>query len=296
MDEFALIREVVTQLGDRAKGRWIDVGPGDDAAVISQTPDTQAVASIDTLVANVHFPATAPAELIGYRALMVSMSDLAAMAATPRYALVALTLPTADVPWVKKMAQGMAEAARACDTYICGGNFAKGELSITVSVHGEVPEGAAVRRDGAQKGDTIYVSGELGAAAACVRLAEFQISNGTLSPLQARYFRPRARLDLVTQLQNHCSAAIDISDGLLADLSHLCAASNVQGSVNSDLIPLHPHAKLRDALSGGDDYELLCTAAIAMPGMTPIGEISAGAGVFLDNQWVETKGFNHFGA
>ena len=116
MDEFALIREMVRHLADRAQGPWVSLGPGDDAAVMLQSPQHDVVASIDTLVADVHFPADAPPFYIGYRALMVSLSDLAAMAATPRYVLGALTLPAADVAWVRELAEGMAAAARVCET------------------------------------------------------------------------------------------------------------------------------------------------------------------------------------
>lgn len=296
MDEFALIREVVNKLGDRAQGRWIELGPGDDAAIINQTPDTQVVASIDTLVADIHFPAAAPPELVGYRALMVSLSDLAAMAATPRYVLVALTLPSADATWVSKLAQGMAEAADVCDTYICGGNFSKGELSITVSVHGEVPVDTGIRRDGAKPGDTIYVSGALGGAAACVRQQNYSVRDDALDTLQSRYFKPRARTDMAGQLRQYAHAAIDISDGLLADMSHLCDASSVQADIQSSLIPVHSRATLQDALSGGDDYEILWTSPVQVPDMTAIGHISIGSGVRLDGQLIEAQGFNHFGA
>ena len=295
MDEFALIREVVNNLGDRAQGRWIALGPGDDAAVIDQSPDTQVVASIDTLVSGVHFPTDAAPELIGYRALMVSLSDLAAMAATPRYVLVALTLPNPDGAWVGQLARGMASAAEVCDTYLCGGNFARGPLSITVSVHGEVPDGQAVTRAGARVGDQIYVSGPLGGAAGCVREADFFIATGAeLSARQQRYYRPRARFDLMTDLRSQANAAIDVSDGLLVDLAHMCAASEVQARISSKLVPVFTGAQLDDALFGGDDYEILCTARQAIPGMIHIGEVTAGSDVLLDNNEVDAKGYNHF--
>ena len=295
MDEFSLIREVVAQLGDRARGPWVDLGPGDDSAVIQQTPNHQAVASIDALVGGVHFPMHAKPEHIGYRAFMVALSDLAAMAATPRYALVALNLPEPDENWVRALAQGMAMAARECDTYICGGNFAKGPLAITVSVHGEVPQGQAVTRSGAQPGDGVYVSGELGGAAACVREQTFDDS-GVLSECQLRYFKPRARVDLAPVLRGDAHAAIDISDGLLADLNHLCEASAVQANLVSAHIPVCAGATLQDALGGGDDYEILATGVASLPGMTRIGEISAGAGLRVDGKPVSATGFDHFGA
>lgn len=295
MDEFALIREVVKNLGDRAQGRWVELGPGDDAAVIAQSPGHQSVASIDTLVADVHFPASAPAEHIGYRAMMVALSDLAAMAATPRYVLVALTLPAADAGWVGELATGMAAAATACDTYLCGGNFARGPLSISVSVHGEVPHGMAVTRTGAQLDDKIFVSGPLGGAAACVRLAEFNFAS-ELNARQQKYLRPMARFDLIDTLRAKAHSAIDVSDGLLADLQHLCKASQVQANLCSVDLPVCSGATMEDALCGGDDYEILCTANQALPGMHCIGQIQAGGGVLVDGEQAQFEGYNHFGA
>jgi thiamine-monophosphate kinase len=293
VDEFALIGEVVAQLGDRARGGWVAHGPGDDAAVIAQTPDCQAVASIDTLVAGVHFPVDMPAEAIGYRALMVSLSDLAAMAATPRYALVALTLPVADPLWVRGLAQGMAAAARRTDVYICGGNFAQGPLSLTVSVHGEVENHGAVMRSGAEIGDRICVSGPLGGAAACVRLKAFDVGQRP-SPMQQCYHYPRARFDLLDVIRRSAHAAIDISDGLSKDLEHLCRASGVGADLHSANIPLVRGATLEDALYGGDDYEILCTAAAAPAELIEIGVVTAGPDVTLDGLPISARGYNHF--
>ena len=125
MDEFALIDTVLESLGDRAHGKWIATGPGDDSAVIDVTAGHQLVASIDTLIADVHFPASAPAQLVGYRAMMVALSDLAAMAATPRYVLVALNLEEPSADWCAALARGMRRAAEEADVYVCGGNFAR---------------------------------------------------------------------------------------------------------------------------------------------------------------------------
>lgn len=295
MDEFALIREVVTHLADRAQGPWVRLGPGDDAAVIEQSPGTDAVASIDTLVAGVHFPASAPPFYIGYRALMVSLSDLAAMAAEPRFVLVAVTLPTADAVWVAELAKGMAAAARVCDTYICGGNFARGPLSITVSVHGEVPEKKALKRSGALVGDALYVSGRLGGAAACVRLQEFNLTDD-MSERQCAYFMPQARVDLRQALRSHAHAAIDISDGLLADAFHLAQASAVQINIDSTALRLDDGVLLSDALSGGDDYQILATAAEPIAGLSAIGQVLEGQGVCVDGIPQQPDGYNHFGA
>jgi len=295
VDEFTLITELVKHLGSRAQGRWVQLGPGDDAAVIQATPGYDLVASIDTLLGDVHFPVEARPFDIGYRGMMVSLSDLAAMGAEPRYVLAALTLPEADVHWVTQLAQGMAEAAADCDTYLCGGNLTRGPLSMTVSVHGQLPAGEGVLRSGAQVGDHIYVSGPLGGAAACVRREDWWYTH-ELSPIQRCFFRPVARFDLVHQLRRCARAAIDISDGLLADLAHICDASQVAARIDSAHIPLVEGAGLEDALSGGDDYQLLCTTAADMADWTCIGEIAAGEGIWLDNQRVTAQGYNHFGA
>ncbi|XOV83588.1 MAG: thiamine-phosphate kinase [bacterium] len=296
MDEFALIREVVRHLADRAQGPWVTLGPGDDAAVMRQSPGTDAVASIDTLVADVHFPASASPFHIGYRALMVSLSDLAAMAAVPRYVLVALTLPAAEVAWVGELAKGMAAAARACDTYICGGNVARGPLSITVSVHGEVPAGKAVTRSGAQPGDTLYVSGPLGLAAACVRQQSYVVQD-ELNALQRAYFLPQARFDLLEVLRADAHACIDISDGLLADAQHLAEASGVEINIFRKALALAQGVTLQDVLHGGDDYQILATAAVPLAGMVSLGEVRSaqtGAGVSLDSVLQQPQGYNHF--
>ena len=293
MDEFQLIEVVIEALGERAAGGWVTLGPGDDATIVEQTPGCQAVASIDTLVCDVHFPAHIPAYALGYRALMVSLSDLAAMAATPRYVLVALTLPEADVLWVRELARGMAEAATRCNTYISGGNFTRGPLSITVSVHGEVPTGTAVTRAGAQQGDRIYVSGPLGAAAACARQQDFAFADD-LSGGQHAYLFPNARVDLCSQLRACAHAAIDLSDGLTQDLTHLCSASGVQARLRSSQIPLGVGAELPDALYGGDDYELIVTSHQILDNLFEIGEICAGKGVYLDDQPLSAAGYNHF--
>ena len=311
MGEFSLIADIVQSLGDRAAGRWVRLGPGDDAAVIHQTAGWDAVASIDTLVEGTHFPANTPPNLLGYRAMMVALSDLAAMAATPRYVLVALTLPDAQHEWVQQLATGMAEAAALCDVYVCGGNLTRGPLSISLSVHGECPQGAAVTRDGACEGEGIYVSAALGGAAACVRNENFLVSSSLALPLkseltldQQAYYYPQARFDVVEQLATYASAAIDISDGLLQDLGHIAKASEVGLSVSSKLVPLHRHANLDDALGGGDDYQIACTSAVDIDGFIRIGDVVGLAGarhgsVLLDKQLVQNpnqqKGYDHFG-
>ena len=288
MDEFALIDQIVDALGAASLAEGVSVGPGDDAAVIRSTPGLSQVASIDTLLADVHFPQAAPAQLIGYRTMMVALSDLAAMAASPRYALVSLTLDQPDPAWVRALAQGMAEAALSTNTGICGGNLSRGPMSITVSVHGEAESSAIPLRAGARPGDGVYVSGPLGAAAGCVRRRDYEVG-AQLTPAQQAYFKPQARFDCQAQLA-HASAAIDISDGLVADLHHIANASSVGLQIATAQIPLGAEAALDDALYGGDDYQLAATSEAPLEGFHRIGQVVQQTGVYLDGEPAEIKG------
>lgn len=297
MAEFELIAEIVERLGRWSAAPWTRTGPGDDATVIEQRAGHDSVASIDTLVAGVHFPVDAPPDLIGYRAMMVSASDLAAMGATPRYCLVALTVPEFDRDWVARFSEGVAAAAQAGELYVCGGNLARGPLSVSVSVHGDVAAGDAVLRSGARAGDWLQVSGPLGGAAACLRMGETHITSSTvLNERQTRYFKPTARLDLAGLVCDHAHAAIDISDGLLQDLSHVLTASGVGAQIVSGDVPRVAGATLADALEGGDDYELLISAPQVLPGCHPIGRAVAESGLWLDGTLVQPGGYDHFRA
>jgi thiamine-monophosphate kinase len=295
-NEFALIDAIVEGLGDRAAGDWVSVGPGDDAAVITTTPGLAQVASIDTLLPDVHFPAAAPAQLIGYRALMVSFSDLAAMRAAPRYCLVSLSMDESQgAAWVVSLARGMADAARELGVYVCGGNLTRGPLNIAVSVHGEVEHQHLLRRSEGRPGQQLTVTGALGAAAACVRTGQMlPVDPKALTPLQHAYYRPQARFDVAAMVQA-ASAGLDISDGLSQDLAHLCAASGCGAALQSLSIPIGAGATLEDALFGGDDYELLVASNEALPGAYTIGVLTAEPGLTLDGAPFATKGFDHFG-
>ncbi len=289
MNEFELIDVIVAGFGDTATGRWLDVGPGDDASVSTLPPGTQLVSSIDTLVAGRHFPGDADPADIGFRAMMVSLSDLAAMGAEPHIVLVALTLETADPAWASALAGGMAEAARQTGATIAGGNLSRGRLSLSMSVHGVVPAGTAVLRSGARPGDLVYVTGALGGAAAA-------LENGfAKDDLNACFFRPAARVDLAPALRAVASAAIDVSDGLLQDAGHLAAASGVCLEIASARVPVQAGAQRHHALQGGDDYEL-CFTAGSPPGFPAvcIGRVVDGSGVLLDGEPVANSGYQHF--
>ena len=263
MHEFELIERIIARLRDTARGNDVVLGPGDDAAVLAIPSGHQLVVSTDTLVADRHYPGGACADAIGYRSLAVATSDLAAMGATPAFATVSLTADDLAVNWAERYADGLAAAAHAFDMAIVGGNIARGPESVTVTVHGHVPNGTAITRSGAAPGDEVYVTGSLGGAG--LALADENLGEWSLVALQAdsppkRYWMPEPRLQLGIELRGVASAAIDLSDGLSSDLDHLCRASGVGCDVDMDTIPLYPGATAMDAVAAGDDYELAFTA------------------------------------
>jgi thiamine-monophosphate kinase len=289
--EFELIDRILEVLGPAAAGGVI--GPGDDASAIRPPEGALLISSIDTLVGGVHFPEDAPGELVGYRAMMVSLSDLAAMGAEPAQVLVGMTLETTDQSWALDVARGMREASLEVGAPLLGGNLARGGRSLTMSVHGFCPEHEVLTRGGAEPGQGIYVTGPLGAAAAAVRS---QTLSDLDHPLTQRYFRPKARFDVLPGLKGSAAGTIDVSDGLLQDLGHLCDASGVGADLLSADVPVAHGATLDDALHGGDDYELLFSAAEPVPGIgaVRIGTVAASAGIRVDGEPVAAKGYQHF--
>ena len=261
--EFELIERIVARLRDTARGNGVVLGPGDDAAVLEIPSGHQLVVSTDTLVADRHYPSGACADAIGYRSLAVATSDLAAMGATPAFATVSLTAESLTVDWAERYADGLASAARDFGIAIVGGNVARGPESVTVTVHGYLPNGSAITRSGAGPGDDLYVTGSLGGAG--LALADENLGEWSLvalkddSPIK-RYWMPEPRLQLGIELRSVASAAIDLSDGLSSDLDHLCRASGVACQVDLDSIPLYPGATADDAVAMGDDYELAFAA------------------------------------
>ena len=289
MNEFQLIDEVLAVLGGATRGPSVRVGPGDDCAVTSPPDGFDVASSIDALVADRHFPADGPDRDIGYRAVMVSVSDLLAMGAEPAYLLVALTLPDAAQHRSLGFAQGMKEAAERCGAAIVGGNLARGALSLAVSVHGYVRSGAAVLRSGAAAGDDLYVTGELGGAAAAVRR---QFADAALND---RFYRPALPLETKGALCGVATSAIDVSDGLLQDVGHIARASGVGFDLESAAIPVASGAQLDDALRGGDDYQICFTANQAPPfAATRIGRATTATELTLDGERVAAEGFQHF--
>ena len=265
MHEFDLIQHYFTWSPPPSDVR---VSVGDDAAIVQLATDEELIISVDTLVNGVHFPLDTPAHAIGYKALAVNLSDLAAMGATPRWFTLALTLPEANQAWLAEFASGLRELANQAGIFLIGGDTTRGPLSITIQVMGTAPKQQALLRQGAKVGDLIVVSGHLGDAAAGLAHLQGRLN---LPAEDATYClerlnHPNPRLELGIWLRQHATSCMDISDGLVADLKHLLKRSQVGAKIYHQQIPLSPALQklnlsnaLNFALTGGDDYELLFT-------------------------------------
>ncbi len=316
MNEFELIRRYFAA----PAGGDVVVGVGDDAAVLAVPPGMQLVVTTDTLVAGVHFlEHTHPAD-IGYKALAVNLSDLAAMGAAPAWFTLNLTVPQADAAWLEPFSAGLLQLAREHGIRLVGGDTTRGPLTLTVSAFGLVPAGQALLRAGARPGDGIYVTGMLGDAAVGLRflLGGLDLPEEYRALVLARLNRPVPRVHEGQALRGLASACIDVSDGLLADLGHILEASGQGATIELKRLPVSPafdaaFAQLGwpGALAGGDDYELCFTvpaeresalhaaSARFAGGLARIGRIEAEAGLrVLDESGglfrYETVGYNHF--
>lgn len=299
MAEFALIDRLRQRAGSRPD---VALGIGDDAALIEPPKGQQVVLAVDTLVEGVHFAKGVPASAIGWKALAVNLSDLAAMGAEPAVALLALTLPNEDGAFVDEFAAGFSALADTHRVALVGGDTTRGPLSASVTVMGYVPKGQALTRAGAEAGDDLWVTGTLGDAAGALALWKSGIPMLRTGSLRERLDRPAPRLGAGLALRGLATACIDVSDGFLADLGHILAMSGVGADVEADVLPVSP--ALLDAfpdtpsrralqLTGGDDYELCFTApakkheavqaaldAVATPA-TRVGHITEGASLRL---------------
>jgi thiamine-monophosphate kinase len=281
--EFNLIALYFTRPTKRAV-----LGIGDDCALIKVAAGCELAISTDALVEGVHFFAGANAEKLGHKSLAVNLSDLAAMGATPRYVTLALTLPTIDDAWLAAFSRGFFALADEFDVELIGGDTTRGPLSITLTVMGEIEAGRALRRDGAKAGDDIWVSGTLGGAALALMHLQgnVQLQPHIFSRVEDRLHRPSPRVTLGQTLLGAASAALDISDGLVADLGHICERSKLSAVIERDLLPLASpllsvRADFRDecALSGGDDYELCFTAPVTARAEIEIAGAKCGVAV-----------------
>jgi thiamine-monophosphate kinase len=245
------------------------LGIGDDAALLRVPQGMDLAVSMDTLVAGVHFfPDVSPADL-GYKVLAVNLSDLAAMGAKPAWATLALTLPRIDELWVGEFCRGFRDLAVRHDVQLIGGDTTSGPLSITVQVQGFLPSGMGLTRGGAQVGDDIYVTGSLGDAALALACRREGVGHENLQQLMEHLDRPIPRIEAGIALRDIASSAVDISDGLAADLGHILKASGVGARVELDKLPLssavsatiHGAEDWSIVIAGGDDYELCFTSS-----------------------------------
>ena len=325
LGEFDIIAAYFKDLTDQD---GVALGVGDDAAIVNLPLqyETQLVVASDTLVDGVHFPSDASPYQIAQRALCVNLSDMAAMAATPRWFTLALTLPRekANRQWLKHFSAGLAEIALEYNCALIGGDTTAGPLSITITMLGEVPAGAGLTRSGAASGDGVYVTGFLGDGAAGL-LAATEINSSLSIPINISerllnfFYQPRPQINVALKIRYLASACIDISDGLVADLGHMCKSSGVVASVDTAMLPIHPDLKehFEDqchnwALFGGDDYQLCFTVPAAnLPAIedwifqgeldaTRIGTIESSSdntpAVLIDGfkSLEQLRGFDHF--
>jgi thiamine-monophosphate kinase len=318
LSEFGMIRQI--QLETSVLSQGVKLGIGDDAAVLELPAGQLLVAATDTLNAGVHFPENTSAYDIGYKCLAVNLSDLAAMGASPCWALLSLTLPFDDADWLKSFTAGFKSLAEPFGVSLVGGDTTSGPLAVSVTALGVIEPGQQMLRSGAHIGDLLIVSGTVGGAARILEL--MQSAKLPSEPyLRARHLldRPVPRVGLGQALCGYASACIDISDGLLADLNHILKASGCAALINTELLPapalldaLEDEQRWSYQLAGGDDYELLFTLPRCHESMlsewcrdfeidlTIIGAIVEGEGsqclspggqVFLPRR----QGFEHFG-
>ena len=311
--EFSLIEKYFAALGSSRAD--VLLGVGDDAAQLMIPNNMSLVAAIDTMVAGVHFPeATAPRE-IGYKLLAVNLSDMAAMGAEPSWFTLALTLPDCDEHWLAEFSAGMAELAEQHSVQLIGGDTTQGPLVLSLQAHGFVPVEQCLKRSGAKVGDGIYVTGTLGDAALGLKVALEGAEYTDSEYLLSRLNRPTPRVVIGMALRGVANSAIDISDGLLVDLAHICQRSGVGAKLLMERIPLseayRSNSQTPDiALSGGDDYELCFTAATSQHAAVMaiaeqyhckihrIGEVVEQSGIhcFLDGHLYQPTGhgYQHF--
>lgn len=320
MGEFELIR---TFFAERARGRpEVVLGIGDDCALLAQRAGFEWAVTTDLLVEGVHFLPDVDPSALGHKALAVNLSDLAACGATPTCFFLSISVPRADSGWLESFADGLFALAERHDCALAGGDTTRSPAGVTVGITamGQVANGAALRRSGAQVGDDLWVSGSLGAAALGLARRRGQVElvpDDSAAAIQ-RLERPIPRVELGQRLLGLATSAIDVSDGLIGDLGHILASSAVGAQVRWEAIPLGPglaglddRTRQRYALAGGDDYELLFTAppwrrsvietaatAAEVP-VTRIGEIVAAPGLRLvdrHGQAMDSPGgaFDHF--
>jgi thiamine-monophosphate kinase len=322
VNESEIIDRYFRPLGPRRDD--VRLGIGDDAAVLVPPAGMELVSTTDTLVEGSHFLPGADPRSLGHRALAVNLSDCAAMGARPLWALLSLVLPSVEEEWLSGFAAGLGPLLQRHAVALVGGNLTRGPLSITVQLTGCVAPGTALRRDAARAGDLLYVTGTLGDAAAGLAVQQQRLRVADPAPLLRRFCFPEARVELGLRLPGIASAAMDISDGLSADLPRLLAASGLGMVVDVARLPLSAALRAacgaeawRVAAAGGEDYELLIAAppaqraalesaaAATRTPLTELGELHATgpASAVVPVAWQRgcdliqppAAGFDHFG-
>ncbi len=319
LSEFSLIENYFSKLTSARQD--VSLGIGDDCALLQCPSGKEMAVSIDTLVEGVHFFADVSPKALGYKSLAVNLSDLAAMGAEPAWFTLALTLPEHKPDWLRAFTEGLSLAAKPANIQLVGGDTTRGPLTISIQVHGLIDKRRALRRDGANIGDRIYVTGTLGDAGAALkrRLENWSpevFEETDWQYLQQRLEYPTPRYQLGQQILDYASSAIDISDGLLADLGHILERSHKGAVINPAQLPLSASLKklpqeicLPLAMGSGDDYELCFTVPAEHADKLEqfdlnihcIGEITAEKGLRLVDETGKEmnidarKGYDHFG-
>ncbi len=317
MNEFDFIRQY---LANHPNPKDVILGIGDDAAILRPDPDKDIHISSDILLENRHFFADVHPADLAYKVLAVNLSDMAAMGATPRWALLSSALPQLDKVWLTEFCDSFFKLAQSVDLALIGGDTTKGTLTFNITILGQTPKGKALKRSNAQPDDDIWVSGQLGLAEAALQHIQGKITlpEDVLNTCEAIRLRPPVRIKLGQALLDIAHAAQDISDGLGQDLNHILTASGVGASLWLDTLPSHPYLLTqaddhgwRWPLTSGDNYELVFTASqkqreninaiskqLNIP-LTHIGQIEAQAGLRLIQKngqeiTINKLGFDHF--
>ncbi len=319
LGEFDLIRRFFTGIG--AARSDVELGVGDDAALLRMPGGADLVAAVDTIVAGRHFPEGSDPRSIGHRALAVNLSDLAAMGATPAWATLALTLPNVDAAWLEQFSRGLSDLARAHGVALVGGDTTAGRLTVSVQILGHVELGTALRRSAGCAGDLLLVTGTLGDAGAGLALVSASHATedaAAAASLIQRFEYPTPRVEFGMAMRGVATAAMDLSDGLAGDLPKLASASGLAAHVDIERLPLsealsavtNQQQARAWALGAGDDYELLLAVpprhyekAVSIGArlnlrLTAIGELRPGEGVTWAINGKESappgEGFDHF--
>lgn len=311
--EFDLIQWIISQATSDAS---VLLGMGDDAALVAPSVGSELVVATDTCVSGTHFPSNICPQWLGHKTLAVTLSDMAAMGAKPRWALLSLTLSELDPAWLTHFFGGFFKLANRYNISLVGGDTTRGqEHNIAVTVLGEVPQGQALKRKGAQVGDGIFVIGELGGAGLAYQLwRDGQLSGHQHQEILEQIWHcPEPKLIEGERLRGNASAAIDVSDGLIVDLQHILTASGVGAELNAADLPLFPplaHVSEDEAWSlaccGGEDYALCLTSQLTQKQLndlgiecTKIGQVIPGQGLSVYDPAgkllkLRGKGYEHF--